>query len=129
MRPERLHALEWLDRAKHDLHVAERLLVPGVIERGVIAFCAQQAAEKSFKAVLAEHAVGIPKVHDLTVVLAVCVEVEPDMTRFIEAATTLTPFAVRFRYPGPSLPTFEEAARAVSLAREAVDWVDRLVTA
>ena len=55
---------EWLKSAKDDLMVMEEIVTKEHLTN-IVAFHAQQAIEKSFKAVLEEKEKNIPKVHDL----------------------------------------------------------------
>jgi HEPN domain-containing protein len=56
---------EWLAKAETDLLVCERLLAQGAEFSEVVAFHAQQAAEKSLKALLVARQVEFPKTHDI----------------------------------------------------------------
>ena len=126
---DRGEASEWLDIARHELAAARHLLAPGALEPGVAAYLAHQSAEKALKGFLAHHEQPFEKTHDLTRLLGLCEAVDPDMQRFRGAAERLTPFVVRFRYPGPFLPTREEARVAEADAASVVDWVGRVVEA
>jgi len=58
-------AEEWLAKARLDLAAATRLVSGNPPLTGAAVFHAQQAAEKSWKALLAWHASPFPKTHDL----------------------------------------------------------------
>ena len=60
----KLTTQEWINRAKDDLDVIEEIQD---IEHltNMVAFHAQQAIEKSLKAILEEHDEDIPRIHDL----------------------------------------------------------------
>ena len=58
-------AAEWLLRAESDLTYAKLGQAESAILRNQVAFHAEQAAEKAFKAVLVHAAVEFPKTHDL----------------------------------------------------------------
>lgn len=60
---------QWMQRADQDLAAAEILLRDASGVRPVIAFHAQQAAEKYLKAILVWHQVYFPKTHDIGKVL------------------------------------------------------------
>ncbi len=55
----------WLDRAKDDLDTIEQLLDVEHLTN-IVAFHAQQAVEKSLKAVIEELQIGFVKTHDLS---------------------------------------------------------------
>ncbi|MFN0011934.1 MAG: HEPN domain-containing protein [Phycisphaerales bacterium] len=129
MPPDRGEASEWLDIARHELAAARHLLAPGALEPGVAAYLAHQSAEKALKGFLTHHEQTFEKTHDLTRLLGLCEAVDPDMSRFRGAAARLTPFVVRFRYPGPFLPTRPEAEAAVLDAEGVVDWIGRVIEA
>ena len=55
---------EWLKSAKDDLDVIERIINDAHLSH-VVAFHAQQAIEKGFKAVLEEYEINVPRIHHL----------------------------------------------------------------
>ena len=55
---------EWLNFANIDLHTCKKILNDEFLTNSV-AFHAQQAVEKSFKAILEENGLKIPKIHNL----------------------------------------------------------------
>ncbi len=60
-------ARDWLAKAATDLAVCDRLLTEGTEFSEAVAFHAQQAAEKSLKALLVARQVEFPKTHDIDV--------------------------------------------------------------
>jgi HEPN domain-containing protein len=93
------------------------------ILRNQVAFHAEQAAEKAFKAVLVHASVEFPRTHDLHGLLLLIgnggISVPPEVAQ----AKGLTRFAVEARYPGDAEPiTPEEVAHSIQLAQRAVDW-------
>lgn len=121
-------AKEWLARADRDLGVAARVLSGDDPFPDAAAFHSQQAAEKALKGFLAAHEVPFPKTHDLERLVQWCGNIEAEFAHFADAAQTLSPYVVRFRYPlGPLEPDMAEAEEAIRLAREIVQFVrDRL---
>ena len=116
-------AVEWLLHAESDLTYAKLGQVQPAILRNQVAFHAEQAAEKAFKAVLVHAAVEFPRTHDLQSLLLLLrnngISVRPE----IEEASALTRFAVEARYPGDIEPiTREEVALAIEIAERAVAW-------
>jgi HEPN domain-containing protein len=124
MQPSALaEAREWLVRADEDLAAPKRLLhtLPPLL--GIASHHAQQAAEKALKAFLAAHNTAFRPTHNLEELLPACVAIDASLGRFAIAARTLTPYAVRFRYPGgPLAPTQADAERAQQLAAELVEF-------
>lgn len=113
-------------RAERDLLAAESLLNHTVILGEAAAYHAQQAAEEALKGFLTGHGVAFTKTHDLTRLVVQCQAVSAEFGRFAGSAETLTPYVVRFRYPGgPLAPSVPEAQQAVRLATEIVQFVQR----
>lgn len=73
---------------------------------------------------LVAHGVAAPKIHELDRLVERCEMINPSFGIFLDTAHTLTPYAVRFRYPGGDLvPPMSEAEEAISLARKVVAYV------
>jgi HEPN domain-containing protein len=116
-------AAEWLRHAESDLTYAKLGEVQPAILRNQVAFHAEQAAEKAFKAVLVHAAVEFPRTHDLQSLLLLLRNNGISMQPEIEQASALTRFAVEARYPGDIEPiTQEEVALAIEMAKRAVAW-------
>ena len=127
MRPEAIsEAQEWLARAELDLQLAERgLRIPPALAGGA-AYHAQQAAEKALKAFLAAHDEPFPLTHNLNLLLPLCEALDPDFGQFGNTATSLTPYATQFRYPGgPIEPTITDAEQGLRDATHLVEFVRR----
>jgi HEPN domain-containing protein len=110
---------EWIERAADDLREAEHDLVadPPLV-RGAV-FHSQQAAEKVLKAFLTAHDRPFAKTHDLDELGTAVVTLDLTLATAVDRAKDLTPYAWRFRYPGPALsPTVPETHEALTLARE-----------
>lgn len=105
-------AEEWFARAESDLNIAKVLLDTDPVLGEGVAFHAQQAAEKSLKGFLEAYGQPFPKTHDVLEVLNLCEPLEPTFKQFTDAARTLSPYAVEFRYPGKRLEPPEAEARA-----------------
>lgn len=115
---------DWLVKALHDLTAAERLIETDPPLTDVATFHCQQGAEKALKAFLFWHDVPFRKTHELEELGGACVEIDRSLAEVVQAATPLTPFAWRFRYPGDlSEPTVEEARDALRQARDVYDAV------
>lgn len=110
--PERA-GREWLKRARDDLRAARVALDAEPPLTWVALFHAQQAAEKSLKAVLIAHERLAPRTHDLAVLLGSAVQVAPALSGLQQEADRLSPYAVDPRYPGTEDYTTEEARTAL----------------
>ncbi len=75
-------------------------------------FHAQQCIEKYLKAVLIKKRMPFSKVHDLEVLLDLCLAAYPLWEPMRDDMQLLTQYAVQFRYPGESADK-EEALQAV----------------
>ena len=119
---------DWLRHAKADLALATSPL-PRDGLYSTLCFHAQQAAEKSIKAVLVFRGVVFPKVHSLTRLIDL---LPADINRnpsLIESAR-LTVYATVFRYPGeddePDVPA-NKYQEAVYLAEMVFKWASELI--
>ena len=93
---------EWVRCAEEDFDVAQtqfrrRTKRPTT---NAICFHCQQCAEKYLKARLAEAGQGIPKVHDLALLLQCLLPIEPLWASYAPTLRGLNDYAVKFRYPG-----------------------------
>jgi len=110
-------AHEWLAKADVDLSAASALLSAGDLS-DVVAFHAQQVAEKALKAFLVWHQIEFPKTHDIERLLELCASIDPEVAEALASAVELTPYGVEYRYPGEYPPVSEEAAElSVAMAQ------------
>jgi HEPN domain-containing protein len=115
----------WLARAKSNFYLAES----GQDIKGVyfedLCFEAQQAAEKSLKAVCIHLNLDFPKTHSLSSLLEIIGEANILVPEELYQAVILTQYAVRTRYPGVAEPiTKEEYLAAISFAKRIVAWAE-----
>ncbi len=112
---------EWIRYAEADLDLARMPLS----ERGLyehLCFHAQQAVEKSLKAVLVKLGLDFPPTHNLQRLIDLLPEDIPRTPSVLRAAR-LTAYAVSSRYPGVEEPVQEEEYRdAVRVAEAILDW-------
>ena len=91
-----------------------------------LCFHTQQAAEKAIKALLIQHGIQFPYVHDLAALLTRLEKATGDLPDSIRQAERLTQFAVEARYPGTAPPVGEGSYReAVELAGEVLRWAEK----
>ena len=111
-------AREWLRKGDDGLYAAKVLLEKNA-KPWIIAFHAQQAAEKYLKAFLVYNQKRFRKTHDISELLELCMEIDEDFARLQELEVDkLTDYAVEFRYPGIYEASEDEAREAVKLAEE-----------
>jgi len=91
---------EWIELAEDDLRVAQHTLT---IKRRcpyrLVAYHAQQCAEKHLKAFLVLRGVDFPHTHNIAHLRKLCVDIAP-WANDLRDADELTTFAVTSRYPG-----------------------------
>jgi HEPN domain-containing protein len=97
MKPE---TREWIEKAEGDLKVARRegQTVDPVYD--AVCFHAQQCAEKYLKALLEEHNVVFPRIHDLIALLNLSGGLIPELDPLKPRLAHLSVFGIASRYPG-----------------------------
>jgi HEPN domain-containing protein len=108
---------EWVTHADDDMRVAQLVLtVPDECPYRLVAYHAQQCAEKYLKAYLVLRGIDFPFTHNIARLLELCRE-QSDWAEKLRDAEELTPFAIAARYPGNEEPVnAAEARRAVDIA-------------
>ncbi|UCE58331.1 MAG: HEPN domain-containing protein [Phycisphaerales bacterium] len=108
---------QWATHADDDLRVAQHTLVlPADCPYRLVAYHAQQCAEKYLKGFLVLQGVDFPYTHNIALLRELCAERAP-WSEELRDAEELTPFAIAARYPGNDEPVDEaEARRAVEIA-------------
>lgn len=124
--PQAGSAQDWLRHAKSDLALARMPKTRRLLYEH-LCFHAQQAAEKSLKAVLVHHGIRVPRSHDLAYLLSTLphgVNISPSLLEL----PILTKYAVQQRYPGEDPPLTPKHRRsALELAENAVGWAARAI--
>lgn len=114
-------AKQLLALAREDLAAAEVLRAAEGVSAAKTGFSAQQAVEKSLKAVLATKDDEFPFTHNLTLLMQLCEDaghpVPPEWTE----ADRVTPYAVAIRY-GLANPESVAPDQAVQWAGAAIEW-------
>jgi HEPN domain-containing protein len=110
-----------LGAAKDDEFAARSVLPIEGIANTIVGFHSQQAVEKSVKAVLSAKSIRFPFTHDLESLIELCESFEIEVPSTLNAAKTLTPFAVAERY-GSDPPLNLDGDQALKWAAEAVAW-------
>jgi len=116
--------VQWLEFADEDLRFAEHgLKLKDDCPCRLIAYHAQQCAEKHLKAYLVFHGKDFPYTHDLQELLAECAEIA-GWPKGLKSARELTYYAISTRYPGEAEEvTRKEAVSALELAKKVRDAV------
>ena len=119
MKNSRDLASGWLEKARSDLYVTERLL-DGNGPYDAACFHAQQAIEKAMKALLALSGQPIPRTHDLDELQRSCNLVQPIPELKLLDLSEVTDYAVQLRYDIEFWPEKETAIQAHALAHQVV---------
>jgi HEPN domain-containing protein len=116
----------WLRRARSNLAIAHKARSKEVLWED-LCFEAQQAAEKSLKALLIFYSGEYPRKHSLSLLLEklqIFVAVPEEIKEVVE----LSDYAVQARYPGDYYPVSQdEYDRAVELAQRVLSWAEEQV--
>ena len=119
---------QWFALAKQNLDAAKYLannMHPMPIE--TICNQCQQSAEKDLKGFLFLNDVEFPKTHDLSELLAMCIDINQNFAKFAKQCTYLTKFAVMPKYPNELQITEEDAKSAIRFAEEIKEFCQKLV--
>ncbi len=118
----------WLRYARSDLTLAQSVAeLPDVLLE-TFCFHAQQAAEKSLKAVLLLHSLKFPYTHDLSALVTLIQNAEVPWETTLDSVVDLTRYAVAGRYPNEiEAPTVEEYREAITIASQVFAWAQTLI--
>ena len=117
---QRIHKVvkQWLEHAEDDLRLAKHAFkLSSSRPYKLIAFHAQQCAEKYLKAFLALKKVDFPYTHNISLLLEMSSK-NAEWVKALREAETLTDYAVTARYPGTEKVTKEDAEIAVKIANK-----------
>lgn len=120
------YAFKLLGIAENDFYVGEFLTTAPKCRPEVILFQAQQAVEKSIKAVLVFREQQVPLTHSLEDLIA---ELPAEEAKFFpENSTLLTQFATVMRYTeGDEVFTAEDLSAALKLSQLFLDWAKKVI--
>jgi HEPN domain-containing protein len=99
-----------LERAADDAALVRHVADDVDIADAIVGFHAQQAVEKSIKAVLAAYDVEYGKTHQLNYLVRLLTEKGIDVPSSVIEADELSPWAVEFRYETDSEPPLDRVA-------------------
>ena len=117
---------EWMNRARSSLAIAKNRVPQAYLED--LCFEAQQAAEKSIKAVMIARNIEFPYVHDLDHLLSLLEDEGEVIPAPIRQASKLTKYATVTRYPGDMGPvTAQEYAEAIAIAEAVIRWAEERI--
>ncbi len=117
---------QWLIYAKSDLELA-RVDLPDSVLLETLCYHAQQAAEKSLKAVLIYYSISVPRTHNIGTLIDL-LEGYTDVPESIRDIAILTEYAVSSRYPGFSEPVDRDDYEvALQLADRCFLWAKSII--
>lgn len=126
-RPHAASPGEWLLHAKSDLKLAQVGRNEDVLPEQ-ICFHAQQAVEKSLKAVLLFCHIDFPLTHDLEELLDTIESEDVSIPSGLLDVGTLTPYAVETRYPGYwGEISDHDVNEALTFADKAIRWAEDFI--
>ena len=113
----------WFEKAEHNLLAILKLMVGDNVPWDMVAFHAQQAAEKCLKGFLVHCGATVPRVHDLVSLLRDCRRYDDTLETMREDCERLTRLGWASRYPDAPEEIDE------SMARQAVELAQRVESA
>jgi HEPN domain-containing protein len=127
MKGPRDHAQALLNKASNDL-VAARATLSTRQALDTVCFHAQQAVEKSLKAILAFHEVEYPWRHDLGELLELAKPLASELVPYADHILRMTPYAVEVRYDEEFEPGLDETSGALEVAIEIYRLCSKIVS-
>jgi HEPN domain-containing protein len=115
-----------LGLARDDEFAAKSLLPVEGVADSILGFHAQQAVEKSLKAVLAHRGIEYPYSHDLDGFVELCKKNRLKVPEGLDGVDRLSEFGVRARY-GAANPSGLDRDQALRWAACAVKWAESIV--
>jgi len=116
-------AINWLKRAKSNLVRAKIKKLPDVYWED-LCYDAQQAYEKSLKALLIFNEIKFRFVHDIGELINTLGKNQVSIPGEIKESVILSEYAVETRYPYPSQPVSEDDyVEAVTISELVYNWV------
>lgn len=114
-------AEQLLRRAADDEAAVQAMLPLEPVTDAIVGFHAQQAVEKSLKAVLATRNVDFPFIDDIDGLAGLCEEGGASLPKELDGVNRLTPYAACIRYDGDQ-PSIVARETALNWATAAVAW-------
>jgi HEPN domain-containing protein len=115
-----------MNRAKSDLAIASAEIEGVYLED--LCYHAQQAAEKSLKAILLARVGSFPYIHDLAELVYRIQQAGIHVPEPVRSAVSLTEYAVGARYPGFDEPvTPSDWEEAINMANAVLSWAIALL--
>ena len=119
---------DWLRYARSDLALA-RVPRPVDVLLDTLCFHAQQAVEKSLKAVLLSKEIRFPYTHDIARLITLVSAATIAWPEELDQAAELSEYAAESRYPGSKeLVSEEDYHQALTIAEQVLAWAESVVS-
>lgn len=117
------------ERALSNLSLAKLGKISNEIYLEDLCFNAQQAVEKSLKALCIKLDVSFPNTHNIMYLLKLIQNAGIEIPKPIIDASALNEYAVESRYPGDYYPVDkEDYAEAIKIADKTLKWVKDIIS-
>lgn len=126
MSPAHDEARRLLKIARRDPLTLSLLAPPPDAPLAAMGFHAQQAVEKSLKALCALHSVAVLRTHDLAALATLLLSSGHELPVSLDQVRELSPFAVEFRYD-ESMHSQLSRDALIALVHEIVAWASRCI--
>jgi HEPN domain-containing protein len=111
---------EWLNKADEDFGFSASVMKESSYY-AQICFHFHQAAEKYLKAYIVAYDLDFEKIHDLPILLKICMQQDPDLCEIFEECKFLNRYYIEARYPVHWPTSYEkEEAQKAKLAAERI---------
>lgn len=122
---------EWLESAKTDLRCCENNLHDEFVTN-IVAFHSQQAVEKAFKAVLEEHDITIPKIHNLNRLFSMVeqflkISVEPSKLDLLDEVYTSSRYPLGAGMMENGKPSLDECNELYKIAVKIFSIIEKIL--
>lgn len=132
MKGNKSRYMNWLFFADEDFNAAKALLNDKIYNQ--VCFHAQQSAEKSLKAFLKSRGLVIPKTHNLSELIHLCIKESKSFAPMEEACQYLGRFYLPTRYPDAivgsppeGLPDENDAKKAIDESGKVLKFVKKIL--
>lgn len=126
MTPQLEEARRLLRLARRDQETFELLFPLQKASLAALGFTAQQAVEKSLKAIATLYGIETRRTHDLTALGHILEAAGTKLPLDIEALRQLNPFAVEYRYNDEIIPSISRIELRETLTRM-IDWTEVII--
>lgn len=132
MKGNKSRYMNWLFFAEEDFNSAKALLNDKIYNQ--VCFHTQQAAEKSLKAFLKSRGIVIPKTHNLSELIHLCIKESNSFVPMEEPCQYLGRFYLLTRYPDAivdsppeGLPDENDAKKAIDKSKKVLKFVKKIL--